>query len=120
MDKLYELWYEEFDALSTSEKLELLNKYYANHNEGLDVIYKFDDNGLEDLLGGTRDYFDIIRMTYYGTVNMNHDYIRFMRNGGAFETLSRGDVEREADENAKGIYEEVNWHELIDLPIDED
>lgn len=119
MDKLFELWYEEFDLLLTSEKLELLNEYYANHNEGLDVIYKFDDDGLEQLLGGGRDYFDIIRMTYYGTVDMNHDYIRFSRSC-SFETLSRGDVEREADENAKGIYDEVNWHKLIDLPIDED
>jgi hypothetical protein len=116
MEENYEAWYEEFDSLATDEKRELLNAYYDKH-ETLDKLYKFDDCGLEDLLGTLCNPVDIICMTYHGDIDITDDYIRFSRNGYSLETLSRSEVEREADEYAKGIFNEVNWHDKIELPI---
>jgi hypothetical protein len=119
MDKNYELWYEEFDSLTTDEKVELLNKYHSKHYED-DRIYPFDEFGLEDLLGGRPDPLSVIQKACCGNIkSMGDEYIRFTRSGN-LESLSKGEVEEEADKCSKGIYEEVDWSELITMPDDEE
>jgi hypothetical protein len=114
MDEKYEMWLELFDELSTDEKRQLLNKYYKEHSSTEDdVIYPFNSDGLEMLGCSTMDALDIIIKTYKGDVTLTDEYIRFNRSA-QFESLSRLEVESEAQTYANNIFSEVDWTDFID------
>lgn len=106
-----EWWIEQFDNLSTDDKVYLFNEY-ASENCPDDTIYNFDDDFFENFFQGNT--IEAVRAWHFGKQNFwNDEYIKF--NGyGNLETMSEHDADDHCKLYADEIYEFDNYDNYID------
>jgi hypothetical protein len=116
-DLRYEEFCEKFAECSTEEKIAMLQEYYENNHPD-DMWYDFDEEFFE--MAFRKKPYEAARATYFGNIRSWRDeYIRFDRCGN-LESAHTYDVEQEADDCRREIYEEDCWHDYIELEADEE
>ena len=110
---------EEFNNLSSNNKIAIYNEYCSEHGDTDKMLYDFDEEFFETAFGN--DPIEAARATFFGNIqNWSDEYIRF--NGyGNLESLSEYDAVEVAEDNVDDIYEyEDVWEYYIESEEDED
>ena len=110
---------EEFNNLSSNNKIAIYNVYCSEHGDTDKMLYDFDEEFFETAFGN--DPIEAARATFFGNIqNWSDEYIRF--NGyGNLESLSEYDAVEVAEDNVDDIYEyEDVWEYYIESEEDED
>lgn len=112
----YEVFKEEFDNLSLSEKLSIYNKYCLNYGSNEPIEY-FEEDFFEYCFSNK---MEVARAVYFGDIkSWTDEYIRFNAYGN-LESLSESDVLDEIDNYVEDIFEcEDIWKDYIDSEDDE-
>lgn len=114
----YETFEEKFNSLSTSEKVDVFNRFCEETNRVDELLYEFDDEFFELTFSKT---YDSARAVFFGKIqNWNDPYIKF--NGyGNLESLCEGEVENEINYYLEEIFEcTKSWEDYIEDEEDED
>ena len=110
---------EEFNNLSSNEKIAIYNEYCSEHGNSDNMLHDFDEEFFEMAFGN--DPIEAARATFFGDIqNWSDEYIRF--NGyGNLESLNEYDAVEEAEDHVDDIYEyEDVWEDYIEDEEDED
>ena len=110
---------EEFNNLSSNNKIAIYNEYCSEHGDTDKMLYDFDEEFFETAFGN--DPIEAARATFFGDIqNWSDEYIRF--NGyGNLESLSEYDAVEVAEDHVDDIYEyEDVWEYYIESEEDED
>lgn len=110
---------EEFNNLSSNNKIAIYNEYCSEHGDTDKMLYDFDEEFFEMAFGN--DPIEAARATFFGNIqNWSDEYIRF--NGyGNLESLSKYDAIEVAEDHIDDIYEyEDVWEYYIESEEDED
>lgn len=110
---------EEFNNLSSNEKIAIYNEYCSEHGNSDNMLHDFDEEFFEMAFGN--DPIEAAKATFFGDIqNWSDEYIRF--NGyGNLESLSEYDAVEEAEDHVDDIYEyEDVWEDYIETEEDED
>lgn len=110
---------EEFNNLSSNNKIAIYNEYCSEHGDTDKMLYDFDEEFFEMAFGN--DPIEAARATFFGNIqNWSDEYIRF--NGyGNLESLSEYDAVEVAEDHVDDIYEyEDVWEYYIESEEDED
>lgn len=110
---------EEFNNLSSNNKIAIYNEYCSEHGDSDKMLYDFDEEFFEMAFGN--DPIEAARATFFGNIqNWSDEYIRF--NGyGNLESLSEYDAVEVAEDHVNEIYEyEDVWNYNIEDEEDED
>lgn len=112
----YEVFKEEFDDLSLSEKLSIYNEYCINYGCN-DTIEYFDEEFFNCFFS---DKMEVARAVYFGKIqSWTDEYIRFNAYGN-LESLSEFDVLDEIDNYVEDIFEcEDIWKNYINCEEEE-
>ena len=114
----YETFEELFNELSTSEKVDIYNRYCDETNKVDDIIYTFDEEFFETCF---KSPIDAARAVFFGNIqNWSDDYLRF--DGYAnLESLCEGEVENEINYYLEDIFEcTESWEDYIEDDGEED
>ena len=114
----YEKFEELFNELSTSEKVDIYNRYCEESSHYDNTIYVFDEEFFEICFSSP---MDAARAVFFGNIqNWSDDYIRF--NGYAnLESLSESDAENEINDYLEEIFDyPKSWEDYIEDDEDED
>ena len=109
---------EEFNNLSSNNKIAIYNEYCSEHGDTDKMLYDFDEEFFEMAFGN--DPIEAARATFFGNIqNWSDEYIRF--NGyGNLESLSEYDAVEVAEDHVEEIYEyEDVWNYYIEEDEDE-
>lgn len=113
---------EEFNNLSSNNKIAIYNEYCSEHGDSDKMLYDFDDEFFEMAFEG-KEPMEICRATFFGHItSWNDEYIRFNAYGN-LESLSEYDAVEEIYEYdaVEDIYEyEDVWEYYIESEEDED
>lgn len=110
---------EEFNNLSSNNKIAIYNEYCSEHGNTDNMLYDFDEEFFEMAFGN--DPIEAARATFFGDIqNWSDEYIRF--NGyGNLESLSEYDAVEVAEDDVDDIYEyEDVWEDYIESEEDEE
>lgn len=110
---------EEFNNLSSNNKIAIYNEYCSEHGDTDKMLYDFDEEFFEMAFGN--DPIEAARATFFGNIqNWSDEYIRF--NGyGNLESLSEYDAVEVAEDHVDDIYEyEDVWEYYIESEEDEE
>ena len=110
---------EEFNNLSSNEKIAIYNEYCSEHGNSDNMLHDFDEEFFEMAFGN--DPIEAAKATFFGDIqNWSDEYIRFNAYGN-LESLSEYDAVEEAEDHLDDIYEyEDVWEDYIETEEDED
>ena len=110
---------EEFNNLSSNNKIAIYNEYCSEHGDTDKMLYDFDEEFFETAFGN--DPIEAAKATFFGNITSWYDeYIRFNAYGN-LESLSEYDAVEEAEDHVDDIYEyEDVWEDYIESEEDED
>lgn len=110
---------EEFNNLSSNNKIAIYNEYCLEHGDSDKMLYDFDEEFFEMAFGN--DPIEAARATFFGNIqNWSDEYIRFNAYGN-LESLSEYDAVEVAEDHVNEIYEyEDVWNYNIEDEEDED
>ena len=114
----YEKFEELFDELSTSEKVDIYNRYCEESSHYDDTLYIFDE---EFFYTYFNDPMEAARAVFFGNIqSWNDEYIKFDGYGN-LESFSDYDVEQEIEDYLEEIFEcTKSWEDYIEDEEDED